>query len=417
MSVLCVLANKYPYGKTEAYMESEVDFYSVFEDVFICSLLYDKRFDREKRETPDSIKVLQVSYAGKMNRIVWGLSSLIDPNFYYEIKKLVAEHRFSFKRIYFLINFMSRAHRDARFIYKRIGKDLAGKDVVFYSYRFEYQPYLAILLKKKLKLNKCKIVSRAHGYDLYEERNPARYIPLRHLILKQINSVHPCSLNGEEYLKRKYPGYGDKIAVSYLGTQDYGYEERIESNERFRIVSCSNIVTIKRIDRIIEVLSMLKTKNVEWVHFGTGDNEAIIKKMASEYLGKKENIQFVFKGPTQNDLVMQFYAQNDVQLFINLSDGEGLPVSIMEAFSFGIPCVATNVGGTSEIVSDGVNGFLVSPESTNMEISRIIDSVAKMADREYVALKHGARCTWEQRFNASKCYNIFFSELKGSLGN
>lgn len=43
---------------------------------------------------------------------------------------------------------------------------------------------------------------------------------------------------------------------------------------------------------------------------------------------------------------------NDFDLFVNMSLSEGIPVSIMEAISFGIPIIATNVGGNAEIVND-----------------------------------------------------------------
>lgn len=53
------------------------------------------------------------------------------------------------------------------------------------------------------------------------------------------------------------------------------------------------------------------------------------------------------------------YSEHPVDVFINLSTNEGVPVSIMEAISFDIPIVATDVGGTSEIVTDET-GILVS---------------------------------------------------------
>ena len=48
--------------------------------------------------------------------------------------------------------------------------------------------------------------------------------------------------------------------------------------------------------------------------------------------------------------MLDYYKNNIIDIFINLSASEGIPVSIMDAISFGIPCIATNVGGTGEIV-------------------------------------------------------------------
>lgn len=60
-----------------------------------------------------------------------------------------------------------------------------------------------------------------------------------------------------------------------------------------------------------------------------------------------------------HDQVMNYYKEHHFDVFINMSTNEGVPVSIMEAASFGIPIIATNVGGTSEIVQPSV-GMLLS---------------------------------------------------------
>ena len=54
-------------------------------------------------------------------------------------------------------------------------------------------------------------------------------------------------------------------------------------------------------------------------------------------------------------------------MFINLSSSEGIPVSIMEAQSFGIPVIATNVGGSGEIVVSET-GVLVDENRTEASV-------------------------------------------------
>ncbi|NJK95527.1 MAG: glycosyltransferase [Bacteroidales bacterium] len=48
-------------------------------------------------------------------------------------------------------------------------------------------------------------------------------------------------------------------------------------------------------------------------------------------------------------------------MFLNTSLSEGVPVSVMEALSFGLPVIATDVGGTGELINDEV-GMLINPE-------------------------------------------------------
>ena len=131
--------------------------------------------------------------------------------------------------------------------------------------------------------------------------------------------------------------------------------------------------------------------------------------MASETLG--ENVNAVFEGRVENRKVLEFYRNNAINLFINLSDSEGIPVSIMEAMSFGIPCIATNVGGTSEIVVNGINGYLIDDEDDEY-IAGKVDSIATMNAEDYRQLRDAARNTWEQKFNAKKNYRVFIEEIK-----
>lgn len=76
-----------------------------------------------------------------------------------------------------------------------------------------------------------------------------------------------------------------------------------------------------------------------------------IKKMAKDKL--RDNIQYEFKGNVSNTELMKQYQDKNYYVFVNVSSSEGIPVSIMEATSFGIPCIATDAGGTKEIIRDG----------------------------------------------------------------
>ena len=61
----------------------------------------------------------------------------------------------------------------------------------------------------------------------------------------------------------------------------------------------------------------------------------------------------------------EYYSANRVDLFISLSASEGLPVSMMEAISFGIPILATGVGGVPEIVNTSTGRLVKADDSAN----------------------------------------------------
>ena len=89
-----------------------------------------------------------------------------------------------------------------------------------------------------------------------------------------------------------------------------------------------------------------------------------------------------------------------------------MPVSIMEAASFGIPVLATDVGGTGEIVRGGLSGRLVPPEVTERALADEIGSFVRMDSAAYEALREGARRHWEDSFCAETNFKRFYDRLQ-----
>ena len=100
---------------------------------------------------------------------------------------------------------------------------------------------------------------------------------------------------------------------------------------------------------------------------------------------------------------MDFYRQNHIDLFINTSRSEGVPVSIMEAFSFGVPAIATDVGGTGEIVDNSVGKLL----DVNVSPQEIANAIKLFAVSDTSEFRKNARNRWNERYNAEKNYREF----------
>ena len=104
-----------------------------------------------------------------------------------------------------------------------------------------------------------------------------------------------------------------------------------------------------------------------------------------------------------------FYTSNPVDIFINTSADEGIPVSIMEALSFGIPIIATRVGGVNEIVDDKINGFLLPSDPEPAMIAEKITEFYFLPDYKKEEMQRYAREKWEKNFNAEKNYQEFIA--------
>ena len=109
---------------------------------------------------------------------------------------------------------------------------------------------------------------------------------------------------------------------------------------------------------------------------------------------------------------MQFYQHTPVDLFVNTSSSEGLPVSIMEAFSFGIPAVATNVGGTSEMVRTGETGRLLPADLSPETLATALREMAAHSVQEKQRLRQSCRTLWENSFQAARNFEKFAQEIQ-----
>lgn len=413
MNTLILLTNFFPYGNGEPYLETEAKFYEQFFDrIYVCSLQLRKKDLHTIRKLPSkSFEVLPVEKAANWVYLANAVRTLFDKNIYVELWRLLRTKRLSAQRVVSLFVYLSRSYYEADKITKwlKTKKIISHDDEgVIYSYRFEYQPYVALLLKKHLP--NFNAFSRGHGYDLYEERHKSAYIPLREYLLKHLDKSIMIAQNGVDYLSKKYPRCSDKITVSRLGVTDNGLGAEVNRENGLRIISCSTITAVKRVELIVEALALIKDIPIVWDHYGEGPLADEVKTLAKEII--PSNITYNFRGYIDNHQLLQIYKTNPYHLFLNVSSSEGVPVSIMEAMSFGIPCVATDVGGTNEIVSDKYNGILLAPDFQTDTLAQIIGKFATMDDICYKEYRSAARLTWSNKYSASKNYSKFLKYLR-----
>ena len=175
------------------------------------------------------------------------------------------------------------------------------------------------------------------------------------------------------------------------------------------MVSCSYVVEVKRLHLIAEALQKADFP-VRWTHIGTGPLSKELIRRASSL---PPNVTAEFPGWMDNASVMEYYSSQKVSAFVNVSASEGIAVSIMEACSFGFPVIATDVGGTGEIVSDRVNGFLLPADFTPEQFLEKLRALRSMNEREYTRLCSASRKIWEEKFDAARNYREFYDRIGG----
>lgn len=343
---------------------------------------------------------------------MYSFRTLLDINLYSEIVKLIKQKRFSFKRLIKLVVFISRSYYECRIIIKELKKEgivnnNSDNIGVIYAYRFEYQPYLGILLNKRLM--KYKNVARAHRIDLYETESKLSYLPLREYILEHLDKVYLIAEDGKKYLSTKFPKYKVKMGVSKLGTINHSVQKIVYPIKQFTVISCSTVYPVKRVNLIAEALSCIRDKNIRWIHYGEGPKLEQLRDFCNKNLSN--NIDWCLEGYVDNKKLLEKYENEQFHIFINVSTSEGIPVSIMEALSFGVICIATNVGGTSEIVEDDYNGLLLDKDFTVEQLVNAISYFYDMNEYDYQKYRDQSRESWDKNYNADKNYTNFVHDL------
>ncbi len=398
-----LITNRYPYLPGEEFLHTEFPYLkNEFEHIYIVttnSLIKEEN----QREFDSSIKVYH-SFERPHNKSYLLKQLFKDSEGLKWVSKEIGQVALSPQKMLKLLNWVAIAVQVKQTLQTLVHKEnLSVEETVIYSYWQSPGALAAVMLKKRFGF---KTVSRAHGGDVYAERHNPAYLPLQSAVINELDQLYIISEDGRDYLLNKYPAIRERISVRRLGTKDpEGTCER-SSDELIRIVSCSYVVPVKRLELLIDALKLCKNR-IEWTHIGDGPLFEQIKLKAEEL---PEHIFVRFLGGKKNHEIYEYYSNNKVDFFVNVSSTEGIPVSIMEVFSFGIPAIATDVGGTRELVNQST-GKLLKKDIQPHDLALLIDEMTQLSNEERKELGVKALKTWQEDYNAERNFTSFASEL------
>jgi glycosyltransferase involved in cell wall biosynthesis len=395
---LVLFTNKFPFIGGESFLETEIFYLAKrFDKVIIYPLQHGTE---HSVQLPANCMVADFGFENNVS-----LKSILKRHFgtllYWFLSEfMISPHRFKyitqFKwNLYRLVGLVDCAERLWAHAEQYNGQK------VFCSYWFnEWGSVLAILKKKNSTM--C-FITRVHLYDFEEEFDARKYLPFRFTEMKLPDAIFPISEYGKQYLLKFRSNR--KIEVHKLGVNILMDYQSPQKESPFCIVSCSQLGWYKRPLLLVELISKLKL-NIEWHHFGDGVLQSEFLEACAKLPG---NIKFVFHGHKPNVEVYNFYKQNYVSLFINVSEYEGIPVSIMEAISFGVPVVGCNICGVPEIVTDAT-GILLEKHFEIAESAVRIDTFL-MSQAQDAAYRNGVQKFCETYYNAAINYPAFIDKL------
>lgn len=446
MADVVLFTNTFPYGVGETFLEDEIPLLSeAFDRVIVYPLHMPDNpisngYSRGDRIAPYNFEVrpplLDFDNKNRWKLLTKGLFCMswargfsyelirIFRNFLKGGKDAGLKERFKDLRnsLWIFCNYtlLLRAMLANRKALRAIRADL---DRVAYFYWGDKSAMLIPYLKQSVAPGSTKFVARFHGSDLYE--NAKGFLPYRRKIFKSLDYAIAISQNGAEYIRSNYAQWlhsQDALKIFPLGSMNPMPVPIMQHTRKFRIMSCSNVIPLKRVGMIAEALQQLgknmstllelssqSINGIEWVHFGDGP---LLGEVKSKCNGLPSFMKVIFMGQQPHENVMDYYVRNRVDLLVQVSTSEGVPVSIMEAMSFGTPVVATNVGGVSEIVNN-TNGTLLDRNLSVKNLADAIYSYLNMDEATTDVKRQAAFNTWQEHWNGASNYTAFAEFLKG----
>ena len=408
---LIFLTDSFPFGSAETFIENEFPFLvESFDRVFIITV---NLVDEKTRNIPANIEIIRIPFKPSFKYKVLSLLSYFNPIIQREVKLIKDEFllRPNKEVLYVLLASYAKALEVNDLLNDLVSKHGIDKKGL-YLYSYWMNDVTSGIALFRTRNPEVKAICRVHRWDVYFETQTPPYLPLRNFMIEALDMVYCISLDALGYLEKLTNGRaGHHLMLSRLGTFNREKIKTLPNQGFLRIISCSNLIPLKRVHLIIEALALIDDIKIDWRHFGKGPLDSELKKLAAEKLSSKTNVEYTFAGQISNTEILQFYKENKVDLFINVSETEGIPVSIIEANSFGIAVIGTLVGGVGEILQEGENGFLLKQSCLPRDVADSIVKFYRLDEREKQRIRESAVLIWEQNYSAERNYRDFLDSV------
>lgn len=409
---LYLITNDFPYGDGEgSFILPELPYLKQKFDITIIS----NSLSMEQTEQVDGdIKVIHYTRrASVWQKICDSLCYFFECDAYQEIREIIRSKSNVLGKIVESVLFYEEARRFKRFLVKEnvIDKERLG---VIYCYWYTF--YCYTVSKLFAENTKLKIVTRTHRYDLYDEGTRFGRQMFKRQMDKHLDAVIFIAEHGRKYYLNKYQKKSEqqrKYVLYRLGVSPVQQPLLVATSNKqeFLLVSCALVIPRKRVQLIVDGLSLIDDFRIRWIHFGDGVDYEKLQIYAYEKLDGMDNIFYELKGLCKTEEILQFYRYNEVDAFITTTQSEGCPVSIQEAMACGIPIIGTAVAEIPYMIKG--NGYLLSDEPSGDEIAEAIRKMHDLSEEENTNMRKKSYDLWNREFNAVNNATRFAEFLYG----
>ena len=285
----------------------------------------------------------------------------------------------------------------------QIVKNGRNSDLIFVNGLGVESAIAALMLKKKLirKIVGDPVWERAYNqkktsesFDEFQNNKHSFLIELQKLLRNwSINSAE-IVITPSDHLKNFVSelGFNNEILKINNGVEITDIKRTNVHKADINLLIISRLVIQKNINIVIEAMELLNNKNLKLSIIGDGGEFSKLESLIHD-LNVQNRVQLL--GKIENNRISQFLLTADI--FIQASEYEGLPHSVLEAINYEVPILSTEVGGCKDLLNEGERGFII-PLPLDKEIiaENIIfiinnkDEATKKADaaKAFISNKH-----------------------------
>tara|TARA_B100000287_G_scaffold305883_1_gene289039 strand:- start:779 stop:1921 length:1143 start_codon:yes stop_codon:yes gene_type:complete len=315
---------------------------------------------------------------------------------------------FSVKRIDRNLPIIYRWLKTIFTIYK-LGKN---KDLIFVNGLGTEATIANIFLNKKIirKIVGDPVWERAYSkakisesFDEFQVKNYGFSISFQKKVRSFSIKKSDIVVTPSQHLKNFILNLGFKNKIEIINNGVFIPEENtnIFTNDQINITIVSRLVSHKNIEKIIKAISDLNSPLINLNIIGDGPELNQLQKISLES-NNKDNI--IFHGKLNRDDINHIFLKSDI--YIQASNYEGLPHSLLEAMSYGIPVLCTPVGECKEILGNEDRGYILDlPVSKN----NIKSKISQIIGEKDIANKKGERGKdfINEKYNLTNSFNLY----------
>lgn len=260
---------------------------------------------------------------------------------------------------------------------------------LIHVHQFLYPAFVSVLMGKKVLKKPVLVKSASSGVT--SDINLLRRFPFGdfqlNFLLKELDYLVAISkATGKDFREIGYP----ESRISYIPNGvEVSVPEKTTYNQVIRVITITRLSQEKGVDILLKAWTEVvrEEKGLKLLIVGAGPLEYQLKTL-SQSLGIAESVDFV--GEVQN--ASNYLIESD--LFVLSSKSEGMSNALLEAMIYGIPCIATQVGGNGELLGgeskeisrEGYllvkNGLLVNPDDVKGLTEAILYFIRNRSKRE-----------------------------------